>query len=153
MATEFMRTDVGGEWIDSETGDTTCEGLSEFDKVAMDFQGWLDGDQPVAFDYMGACEYLNRLRWAHEREVRHLKSEIANLRATEASVGTDVVSQLANAVRPTEPPIRATEFGSRFVKTEDEVLRDREVLIASLDANDALRAEAAREADVRNTVI
>lgn len=129
------------------------ERLSEFDKVAMDFQGWLDGDQPVAFDCMGACEYLNRLRWAHDREVRHLKSEIANLRATETSVGTDVVSQLVNAVRPTEPPVRATEFGSRFAKTEDEVLRDREVLMTSLDANDVLRVEATREADVRNTVM
>lgn len=25
MATEFMRTDFGGEWMDEETGETTCE--------------------------------------------------------------------------------------------------------------------------------
>ena len=127
--------------------------MSEFDKVAMDFQGWLDGDHPVSFDYMGVCEYLSRLRWAHEREVRHLKNEIAKLRATETSAETDVVSQFVNAVRPDKPPVRATEFGSRFAKTEDEVLRDREDLMATLDANDALRAEDAREANARHTVV
>jgi len=31
MVTEFMRTDFGGEWIDSETGDTTCEVTLERD--------------------------------------------------------------------------------------------------------------------------
>lgn len=129
------------------------ERTGEFDRVAMEFQGWLDGDQPVSFDYMGACEHLSRLCSAHEREVRHLKSEIAKLRATETSAETDVVSQLVNAVRPDKPPVRATEFGSRFAKTEDEVLRDREDLMATLDANDALRAENAREANARNTVI
>lgn len=67
-------------------------------------------------------------------------------------MAVDLVSQLVNAVRQDEPPVRATEFGTRFSMTEDERLRNRADMAASLDTNDAERADSIRRAAGSNTV-
>lgn len=64
----------------------------------------------------------------------------------------DLVSRLVNAVRQDELPVRAAEFGTRFSMTEEERLRNRADMAASLDANDAERADSIRRAAGSNTV-
>lgn len=41
MATEFIRTDFGGEWVDENTGETTCEiTLNAGNKHTFDVDVW-----------------------------------------------------------------------------------------------------------------
>lgn len=41
MATEFIRTDFGGEWLDEATGETTCEvTLNAGDRHTFDVDVW-----------------------------------------------------------------------------------------------------------------
>ena len=50
MATEFMRTDFGGEWIDAETGETTCEvTYEERNRHVIDADVWRPATGTVTY--------------------------------------------------------------------------------------------------------
>lgn len=50
MATEFMRTDFGGEWIDADTGETACEvTLEQVGEHAFSVDVWRPGTGTVTY--------------------------------------------------------------------------------------------------------
>lgn len=51
----------------------------------------------------------------------------------------DLVSSFVNAARPECPPIEAREFGSRFAKTERELVAARSDFNATMSFNDNMR--------------
>jgi IS1 family transposase len=52
----------------------------------------------------------------------------------------DLVSSFVNAARPKCPPIEAQEFGSRFAKTERELVAARSDFNTTMSSNDNMRA-------------